>query len=220
MSSQVVVFGSLTHRWMIPSDLMDHIKEHFPAVAPGSPRADARVQPDFSIPFRDCVTEFFCTSNTNFEFVITYQHVNSRQGRQQERVVAATQSLVSACETVLEGLALTLRHPYTRRKPHLKFCNVKDSDSNSAMLERDMESPLRSPGGRLSMGLAVFWVLVACCLTWWQVRLRQSTDVRSANILAIGLSLGVAAVTTPVPIFANWREWKRGPSWRYKGDVR
>ena len=199
MPSQVVVFGNLTHHQMTRSDLMRHLQVHFPTLASGSPRENANPQPDFSIQFRDCITEFFCNSTTNFDFVITVAQSNTQHGRQQERAVAATESLVLACENLLGGLTLALRRPFTRRRPRLKLCKVQDPDSNSAILIRGTDSPLKSAGAKLSIGLAVFWLIVAGGLTWWQLTLHQTADSRRANILAIGLSLGVAAITTPVP---------------------
>jgi hypothetical protein len=218
--SQVVVIGNLTHHQMDRLKLIQHLQTHFPTLALGSLRENASPQPDFSIQFRDCITEFFCNSTRNFDFVITVAPNNTQHGRQQERAVAATETLVLACENLLGDLTLALRRPHTRRKPRLRLCKVQDPDSNSAILIRGTPSPLTSPGGKLSIGLAIFWLIVAGALSWWQLRLHQPADSRRTNILAVGLSLGVAAVTTPLPIVTNWRDSKRNPAWRYKGADR
>lgn len=219
MVSQVVINGSLTHHQMAPARLIECVRAHFPTLVPGGTSVSVNVQPDFSIQFKDCLAEFFCNSTTSLDFVLTLSRSDQR-GRQQERAVAATESLVRTCENMLSGLTNALRRPYTRRKPRLEMCIVEDPDSKSTILLRGTASPLRSAGAKFSFGLMLCWLIVAGGLTWWQIGVHQSADSRRANILAIGLSLGVAAISTPVPILINWREWKRNPMWRYKGADR
>jgi len=220
MVSQVVVAGSLAHHHMTTVDLIEHVRAHFPTLAPGGTKPNASPLPDFSIQFKDCLAEFFCISTTSLDFTLSVVHGNNESERQQERAVAATESLVRTCETILGDLTVALRRPYSRRKPRLEMCIVEDPFSKSTILVRGTASPLRSAGAKLSFALALFWLVVAGTLIWWQIHVHQSTESRRANILAIGLALGVAAISTPVPIIMNWREWKRSPTWRYKGSDR
>ena len=220
MVSQVVVTGSIAHHPMETAKLIACVRENFPALVEGGTRLNANPQPDFSIRFPDCLAEFFCLSTTSLDFVISVAPSNSKRERQQERAVSATESLVRTCETLLAGLTTALRRRYTRRKPRLEMCVVEDPFSRSTILLRGTASPLRSAGAKISLGLMLFWLIVAGALTWWQIGVHQSADSRRANILAICLSLGVAAISTPLPILINWREWKHNPAWRYKGSDR
>jgi hypothetical protein len=220
MVSQVVVTGSLAHHRMATAELVEHVRSAFPTLVPGGTRLNASPQPDFSVQIRDCLTEFFCDSTTSLDFTISVIHSDSESGRQQERAVAATESLVRSCGTILDGLNVSLRRRYSRRKPKLELCIVEDPFSKSTILTRGTVSPLRSAGAKWSFGLAVFWLIIAGILVWWQSRVHQSAESRLTNILTIGLSLGVAAISTPIPIVINWREWKRNPTWRYKGSDR
>ncbi len=218
MVSQVVVAGTLAHRRMTSVKLMDSVRVLFPALVLGGTGGNSNPQPDFSIKLKDCIAEFFCLSTRNLDFVISVVEESTQQGKQQQRAVAATDTLVRTCDLMLTDMAIALKNPYTRRRPRLKQCEVQDPFSNSAILVRGVASPLKSVGAKISFGLAIFWLVTAGALTLWQVHTHQSSDSRRANILAIALALGVAAASTPVPIVINWREWKHSPAWRYKGS--
>lgn len=217
-ASQVVVTGSLTHYRMTTPQLIKYVRTHFPALVEGGTNANSSPTPDFSIQFKDCLAEFFCSSTASLDFTLSVIYGDTESERQHGRAVAATESLVRTCETMLSSLTVALRRPYSRRKPRLGICRVEDPFSRSTILLRETTSPLRSTGAAWSFGLTIFWLIVAGMLVVWQDHVHQSADSKHANILAIGLSLGVAAISTLIPVVINWREWKRNPLWRYKGS--
>ena len=83
------------------------------------------------------------------------------------------------------------------------------------MLARETQSPLLSSAAKVAYTFSVLYVLAAVILAYWQFMTPSTKEARQANVLGIALALLVAAVSTPVPVFMSWREWKGSLSWKY-----
>jgi hypothetical protein len=202
---------------MTPDEMIGCIQKRFPSLQQGGAGLNSNAQPDFSIEFRDCLAEFFCSNTTSLDFVLMIKDGGNPRGGQRARAVAATEGLVRTCEGMLAGLCGALRKGALHRKPRISMCVVEDPNTRSTILVRGTPSPLRSPGGKLAFGLAALWLIVGVGLVIWQVSVDQSQESMRTNVLAVALSLGLAALGTPMPTIAAWRDWKRIPIWRDKG---
>jgi len=107
------------------------------------------------------------------------------------------------------------RRPGIHRRPTLVRCSIEDTYTTTTLLARETQSPLLSSAAKVAYGFSALYVLAAVILTYWQFRTPNSGAARQANVLGIALALLVAAVSTPVPVFMSWREWKGSLSWKY-----
>lgn len=202
----VTARGLVTHTARTPDEVFIAISAAFPKAARGGM--------DFTVPLGDCTANFYCRSHTTLEFHI---HVTGFSNQNQGVVGAATEAemLIRSMEILWKGITSSLRSASLRRRPELSRCHIEEPASTAALLVCEIVSPLKSPGARISYLFSGLFALTALVLVLWQRTAPQSHDTRQSNILGILLSLVVAAVSTPIPILVNWREWKRQLVWRY-----
>jgi len=206
MVSQVVLSGTIMHEHMETETLIARVRTTFPKLECSAW--------DFVIPLGDCRAEFFCLSTQTIDFRIVpsesgWGHVGS------SRVIPVIEILVRSTDALWEGLRSSLRVGHLGKRPRLTDCAIVDDSSKASLLIRDQVSPLRSLGAKISYAFSFIFCAAAIALVIWQLHTKQSADVRAANILAITVPLGVAAVASPIPILITWREW-RAFTWRYR----
>jgi hypothetical protein len=167
---------------------------------------------DFTISLPDCRAVFFCTHTGELDFQVTPLGSGANQA---SKAITAIEILVPSTDALWEGLRSSLRIGRLRKYPTLIECAIKDAQSRTKLLVRDSISPLLSSGAKLAYAISFLYCILGVVLVLWQLHIRESADIRTANILTVTLSLGIAAVSVPIPIVTNWREWKKSFSWRY-----
>lgn len=188
---------------------MKRIRKHFPQVEASDY--------DFTIPIpaEECRAQFVCGNIGNLDFRIVPSISDGMRPVSTASAVTAIEMLVRSTDKLWPDVQKSLTSNYLRKRPILTQCRIEDTQSKFTLLIRDTASPLRSPGAKIAYAISALFFIAAIALVVWQLRMRQPTDVRTTNILAIALALGVAAVSAPVPIFVNWRDWKKSLQWRY-----
>ena len=199
--------GRIQHREMNAAALMKRIRTHFP-------QAEASDY-DFTIPIDECRAQFVCGNIGNLDFRIVPPISDDMRPVSTASAVTAIEMLVRSTDKLWPDVQKSLTSNYLRKRPILTECRIEDTQSKFTLLIRDTASPLRSSGAKIAYAISALFFIAAIALVVWQLRMRQPTDVRTTNILAIALALGVAAVSAPVPIFVNWRDWKKSLQWRY-----
>lgn len=207
MANQITVSGRIKHKHMNTDLLITSARKHFPKLE----LSDY----DFVIPLADCRAQFFCNSTRSLDFRIVPNTSDGVNRASAARAVTAIEMLVRSTDTIWEGMRQALGSRRFWRKPTLDRCVIEDTQSRSVLLVRDSESPLRSAGAKVAYIMTGIFLAVGLALVLWQLKKHQTTDARTANILTITLSLGVAALATPLPILISWREWKKSFTWRY-----
>jgi hypothetical protein len=207
MASQITVSGRIQHKHMDTTLLMKRVEECFPKLE----RSDA----DFVIPLADCRAEFFCTSSQSLDFRIAPSESDGAGRVTSSKAVTAIEMLVRSTDTLWVGMRRALKVRRLRRYPVLDRCVIEDTQSRSILLVRDSLSPLRSPGAKVAYIISFLFCIIGLALILWQLSRRQPADSRIANVITIAVSLGIAALSTPLPIVINWRDWKRTFAWRY-----
>lgn len=206
-ATQVTVSGRIQHRKMDAPALMRRIRKHFPQVEASDY--------DFTIPVEECRAQFVCGNIGNLDFRIIPSTSDGVRPVSTESTVTAIEMLVRSTDKLWPDVRKSLTTNYLWKRPVLTECRIEDTQSKFTLLIRDTASPLRSPGAKIAYAISAFFFITAIALVVWQLRMHQSADARTANILAIALALGVAAVSAPVPILINWRDWKKSLQWRY-----
>lgn len=215
MASQIVAFGRIRHKKMSIETLRARVKDQFPKLD----RSDG----DFAIPLDDHCKAVFVEEH---ESVLSFTVKTDEAGT--GRVAAAVRVLVPATDTLWEGLRPALR--VNNREPGeddlpdgyptLSQCCIKDKQSHSPLLTRyTAPSPLRSRSAKVTYVMSVLFCLVGGLLIGLQFPWHESADARNANIWAIAVAFGVAAVSVLIPVMMNWREWERTPVWRFEQDT-
>lgn len=200
-SPQITVTGLIEHAEMDSSALLTKIQTAFPRAAAGGM--------DFVIPLNDCEVHLYCMSTSSLEF-----HVKATPSAG-SRSVTVVELLVRSTSILWSGLERSLKTDGRSGKVSLTRCVIEDTSSRGTLLTCDMTSPLHSTGARVAFSFSGIFVLTAIGLILWQVFTPHSGPDREANLLGITLSLFVTAITTPIPIIINWREWKKELSWKY-----
>ncbi|MFC4033857.1 hypothetical protein ACFO3J_20580 [Streptomyces polygonati] len=195
----------IEHAEMDSAALLAKIQTAFPRAALGGL--------DFLVPLNDCEVQFYCMSTSALEFRV--KATASSSSGANARSVTAVELLVRSTGVLWAGLEKALKVGGRRGRPNLARCVIEDASYRGALLTCDMTSPMRSTGARVSFGLAAIFTLVGIGLIIWQFSTPHSGSDREANVLGISLSLFVSAIALPVPIFINWREWKKELSWKY-----
>lgn len=212
-TSQFTVSGTIHHPDMDAVAVLAKIKARFPNAAIGGM--------DFIIPLGDCEAEFFRAHSAELEFHVRPVSSRGLGGPNPARAVTATEMLVRATETLWFGLEKSLRTGgWRHRRPTLVRCSIEDVNTTTALLARETQSPLLSSGAKVAYIFSILYILAATILIYWQFMTPNSKGVRQANVLGISLALFVAAVSTPVPLFMSWREWKGNLSWKYVRSTR
>ena len=206
IATQITVSGRIQHKDMDATALMKRVRKHFPKLEASDY--------DFTIPLVDCRAQFACENTGNLDFRIIPIASDSANTTTTSSAVTAIELLVRSSDMLWRGVRKSLTTRYLRRHPILEQCRIEDTQTKFTLLTRDV-SPLRSAGAKVAYLMGVLFCAAIIALVLWQLRMRQSADTRTANILTIAVSLGVAAVTAPVPILINWRDWKRNLKWRY-----
>jgi hypothetical protein len=171
---------------------------------------------DFIIPLDECEADFYRASSTELVFHIKPMYSAGSNGPNPARTVAAAEMLIRATDSLWSGLEGSLRTGMRKRyRPKLTRCSIEDTMSTTALLTYENRSPLLSAAAKVAYGFSLLYIIAAVVLAYWQFAIPNSKDVRQANVLGIALALLVAAVSTPVPVFMSWREWKSGLSWKY-----
>lgn len=181
--------------------LLTKIQTVFPRAAAGGM--------DFVIPLNDCEVHLYCMSTSSLEF-----HVKATSSVS-SRSVTVVELLVRSTSVLWSGLERSLKADGRSGKATLASCVIEDTSSRGILLTCDMISPLRSTGARVAFFFSGIFTLAAIGLILWQVFTPHSGADREANVLGISLSLFLTAITTPIPIIINWREWKKELSWKY-----
>jgi hypothetical protein len=206
-STQVTVSGRIRHSEMNAVALMDRIRRHFPQVEASDY--------DFTIPMGDCRAQFVCGNIGNLDFRIVPSVSDGARPSSTASAVTSVEMLVRTTDKLWPDVRKSLTTKYLRKRPILTECRIEDTQSKFTLLIRDTESPLASSGAKIAYAMSLIFCLAAIPLVFWQVKIHQSADTRTANILAIALTLGAAAVSVPIPIVVNWRDWKKSLPWRY-----
>ena len=207
VASQITVSGRIQHKDMDATILMKRIRKHFP-------RLEASDY-DFTIPLGDCRAQFACENIGNLDFRIVPTASDGASPVTTSSAVTAIEMLVRSTDTLWRGVRKSLATPYLRKHPILEECRIEDTQTKFTLLTRDATSPLRSTGAKVAYLMSVLFFIAAIILVLWQLRMHQSADTRTANILTITLSLGAAALSAPIPILVDWRDWKKTLKWRY-----
>jgi hypothetical protein len=206
MASQVLVTGRVLHTKMSPEEVLQKIRHHFSHVE--------LVGQDFSILLADCRVDCFRSNVTTLDFTIEIKPLTVSPKGGTQRVVAATEMLIRATDTVWSGFYATLRRRPWRR-PVMDLCVIEDLLSKHTLLVREQNSPLRSPAAKISCLISVLFLCVMAALMYWQFQINQPGSNRLANLLAIIIPLATAAIGTPIPVFVQWLDWRKNLVWRY-----
>jgi hypothetical protein len=207
-ASQIAASGTIYHSDMDEETVLAKVKARFPKAARGGM--------DFVIPLGDCEAEFYRANSTALEFHVKPVSSSGSIGPNPARAVTAAEMLVRATETLWYGLEQSLRsRGWRHRRPTLVRCSIEDTYTTTTLLARETQSPLLSSAAKVAYTFSVLYVLAAVILAYWQFMTPSTKEARQANVLGIALALLVAAVSTPVPVFMSWREWKGSLSWKY-----
>jgi hypothetical protein len=206
MPSQITVSGRVQHKEMDAQAIINLLRKAFPRLEPSDY--------DFVIPLNDCRAQFFCTSTRCLEFRIQPETSSGPDRARSSKAVTAIEILVRSTDTLWDGMRNALGIKPFSRRPTLD-CVIEDTQSRTTLLVRESASPLRSPGAKVAYVISAIFCAATAFLILWQIHTRQPSKDRITNILTVLLSLGVAALTIPVPILVNWREWKKALNWRY-----
>jgi hypothetical protein len=207
MPSQITVSGRIQHKHMDTALLISRVEKRFPKLE--------RSESDFVIPLNDCRAEFFCTSTQSLDFRIAPNESGSTDRATISKAVVAIEMLVRSTDSLWPGLRRALKVSRLRRYPVLDRCVIEDTRSRSILLVRDSLSPLRSPGAKVAYVISFLFCITGLALIIWQLKRQQPADSRIANAITIAVSFGIAALSTPLPILINWRDWKKMFAWRY-----
>ena len=203
MTQQMMASGRIKHKNMNLEAVKTRVRERFPKLE----ESDG----DFAIPLVDCRAVLWCQHNKELLFKVAPQENNGTN-----RAVTEIELLAPSTDSLWEGLRDSLKYGLYGRYPALTQCCIEDRRSKAKLLIRDpVPSPLRSPGAKVAYIMSILFGVACAALVVWQLHLHQSRDTRVANILAIALATGVAAVSMPVPILINWRDRKKTSTWRY-----
>jgi hypothetical protein len=208
MASQVLVSGRVLHGTLTPDQVKDRLEEHFAQVQLGGQ--------DLSITLPGCIVNCVRSTQTTLDFTIEINTVSIPSGRGIDRVVAATEMLIRSTDTTWDGFQAVLHKGRFRKQPVLDMCLIEDISTRNVLLVRDPRNPIRSAAAWFSYGISIGFLFIMAAMVWWQLGTEQSSSDRMANLLSITLSLVVAAIATPIPIFMQWLEWKKNIVWRYK----
>jgi len=187
--------------------LMTRIRKFFPRVE----ESDY----DFTIPLGECRAQFVCGNIGNLDFRIIPSATDSLQHTSSESAVTAIELLVRSTDMLWPGIRKSLTTKHFWKRPILTECRIEDTQSKFTLLIRDTASPLRSPGAKVAWVISLLFAIAIMALVVWQLHASEPSNIRSTNILTIALALGTAALSAHIPIFINWRDWKKSLQWRY-----
>ena len=207
MASQVLVRGRVQHAKMESGKVLNRLMEHFPQVQ--------MTGQDFSISVAECKVNCFRSSSTTLDFTIELDPSESSSKSAPQRVVAATEILVRSTDTVWSGFSTALRTRRIIGTPKMDYCVIEDVSSKNSLIIREHQSPLWSPAAKVTYLLVVVFLITMAVLIHWQDTVHQADSARTANLLAVVIPLAVAAIGTPLPVFIQVMEWKKGLVWRY-----
>ncbi|TDE35457.1 hypothetical protein [Actinomadura sp. 6K520] len=212
MAQHVYVKGRLSHSDLSAADVRAKFAQKFSTFSASPSGAD------FEIKLQDVEITGFSGVSTEVEFTVEVTPVT---GRSHPNAVASTVMLIDGTETFLAGAfsALTCERwkyvPFFTRKPKLEICEIKSSGQHNPLLHRDNDPPKWSIGAKAAYFIVFILVCITAGLVLWQTNVRQPSGVLVQNLLAILLSLPLAALGALLPIYINQREWKKQTPWKY-----
>lgn len=195
----LVVSGRIAHRHLQPDALRGALETRLPTLTVGIP--------DFFVERNACRIEFFCNTTTSLDYTITLKAGGVS-------APAAVALLVRETDSVNAVVLSALRESGTA---HIEYCLLEDDRSRTSLLSWSPHpSPLTSRPAKVSYVLCVALLLLGVFLIYQQLQ-QPIQPGREFNILSLALTLGLPALTLPMPFVFEHLRPKDRTRWIFAG---
>lgn len=195
----LVVSGRISHAHLQPDALRGALEERLPRLTIGIP--------DFFVERDACRVEFFCNSTTTLDYTIALKSGSSP-------APAAVALLVRETDSINAVIISTLGKS---GRAQVEYCLLEDDRSRTSLLSwSPYPAPLKSRPAKVSYLICLALLLLGFFLICQQFQQPHQPGMEF-NILSLALTMGLPALTLPLPFLFEHLRNVETARWVFSG---